>query len=77
MSRSYHVTKKAAVAAFLNGDIEPTYQLSEKEWVKKKQKLARSVASSLSDKRVPVARAIASKEKQCTARARLSREITA
>jgi hypothetical protein len=77
MSRSYHVTKKAAVAAFLNGDIEPTYQLSEKKWVKNKQKLARSRASRLPDKRVPVARAIVGKEKRRTAKARLSREITA
>jgi hypothetical protein len=33
MSRSYHVTKKASIVAFVNGDTEPTYQASEKAWV--------------------------------------------
>jgi hypothetical protein len=42
MSRSYHVTKKAAIVAFMNGDTEPTYQLSEKAWVKNKAEARKS-----------------------------------
>jgi len=38
MSRSYHVTEKRARDAYNQGDIEPTYQASEKSWVKRRQR---------------------------------------
>jgi hypothetical protein len=41
MSRSYHVTNKKAFAAFSEGDVEPSYQASEKLWVKQEQIKAR------------------------------------
>lgn len=74
MSRSYHVTKKAAVAAFVNGDTEPTYQASEKAWVKSKQKQARAMKKAVPDKRVAPTRAIVGREKKRTSDVRSSRE---
>ena len=74
MSRSYHVTKKAAVAAFVNGDTEPAYQASEKAWVKSKQMEARAIKKAVPDMKVAPARAIVGREKKRTLDARSSRE---
>ena|GEM_PF-3137621 len=73
MSRSYHVTEKKALAAFLQGDEEPTYTASEKSWIKRKQKEARSRQSvgnkSLSN------RAIVAEEKKRTELVRSARQL--
>jgi alpha-beta hydrolase superfamily lysophospholipase len=74
MSRSYHVTKKASIVAFVNDDTEPTYQASEKAWVKSKQKQARAIKKAVPEKAVATARAIVAKEKRRTASVRSSRE---
>jgi hypothetical protein len=42
MSRSYHVTEKAARIAFQQGDTQPGYQVSEKACVKKAQRKTRT-----------------------------------
>ncbi|MFT4176743.1 MAG: hypothetical protein QM627_08800 [Luteolibacter sp.] len=46
MSRSYHVTKKKAIEAFREGDLEPAYQQSEKCWVKQRQLKARKTKNT-------------------------------
>jgi len=61
MSRSYHVTEKKALKAFVLGDTEPTYLASEKHWIKKKAKTARTSKKVLSN------RAIVAREKRRTA----------
>jgi hypothetical protein len=42
MTRSYHVTRKAARVARANGDAEPAEHASAKSWVKKTEKMTRS-----------------------------------
>lgn len=66
MSRSYHVTEKAARVAFVNGDCEPMYQASEKSWVKKKQKQARTIRKAVPEKKHAIPRAIVGREKKRT-----------
>jgi hypothetical protein len=68
MSRSYHVTEKAARRAFAEGDTKPTLDASEKSWVKKaaERKRQRSGAA----RRRPSNRAIVSEEKSRTQRVR-------
>jgi hypothetical protein len=72
MSRSYHVTEKKALAAFLQGDEEPSYMASEKSWIKRKQKEARS-PQSLGNKSLSN-RAIVAEEKKRTKHVRSARE---
>jgi hypothetical protein len=64
MSRSYHVTERQARLAFRQGDVEPTYQASEKAWVKKQQTRARKTGVGTTN------RAIVAGEKARTYRAR-------
>jgi hypothetical protein len=45
MSRSYHVTKRAAIRAFSEGDTTPTLDASEKSGIKKIEKRERRVAA--------------------------------
>lgn len=52
MSRSYHVTKKAAQAAFQQGDAEPVYQASEKAWVKTAQTKARTAKVTVTSRAI-------------------------
>lgn len=52
MSRSYHVTEKKASAAFCEGDLEPGYQFSEKQWVKEAQMKARKHGSDVSNRSI-------------------------
>jgi len=66
MSRSYHVTEKAARVAFANGDIEPMYQASEKSWVKKSQKELRAAQRIIPEKKRVISRHIVSHEKRRT-----------
>jgi hypothetical protein len=68
MSRSYHVTSKQAFAAFCQGDVEPTYQGSEKRWVKQEQIKARTQKRDLTN------RSIASAEIARTKRVRNRKE---
>jgi hypothetical protein len=65
MSRSYHVTKKKSVTAFLQGDREPLFATSEKAWIKKKQKEARLTKGVI--EKAPSNRAIVAREKQRSA----------
>jgi hypothetical protein len=65
MSRSYHVTERQARLAFRQGDVEPTYQASEKAWVKKQQTRARKTGVGATTNR-----AIVAGEKARTHRAR-------
>jgi hypothetical protein len=44
MSRSFHVTSRAAIRAFAEGDFAPTADASDKSGVKKKEKIARRLA---------------------------------
>jgi hypothetical protein len=44
MSRSYHVTKRAAIRAFSEGDNAPTLDASEKSDIKKTEKRERRAA---------------------------------
>jgi hypothetical protein len=44
MSRSYHVTKRAAIRALAEGDVMPTADASEKAWVKKAESAQRQRA---------------------------------
>lgn len=74
MSRSYHVTEKAANVAFANGDTTPTYEASEKAWVKKKQKEARAIKKVFPKAPVATARAVVGREKKRTSRVRALRE---
>ena len=46
MSRSYHVTKRAAIRAFAEGDTAPTLDASEKSGIKKMEKRQRRVAAT-------------------------------
>jgi hypothetical protein len=74
MSRSYHITRKAADKAMDEGDLEPTWQASEKRDVKEAitrgRQVARSVAA-LTGRTLTSApnRAYVSKEKGRTAAA--------
>jgi hypothetical protein len=72
MSRSYHVTEKKARTAFLCGDQEPGYMASEKSWIKRKQKEARSPQRA--GNKSPSNRAIVAEEKKRTKRVRQRRE---
>jgi hypothetical protein len=47
MSRSYHVTKRAAIRAFAEGDTAPTEDASEKSGVKKAEKQERGLAATI------------------------------
>jgi hypothetical protein len=47
MSRSYHVTRRAAIRAFAEGDSIPAAQASEKAWVKKAETLERDRARTV------------------------------
>jgi hypothetical protein len=65
MSRSYHVTKKESVAAFLQGDREPLFATSEKAWIKKKEQEARKTKRVLG--KAATNQAIVAREKKRTA----------
>jgi hypothetical protein len=67
MSRSYHVTKKKAVVAFLQDDHEPMFAASEKAWIKKKEKEARSAKATVG--KAPINRAVVARERRRTANA--------
>ena len=45
MSRSYHVTRRAAIRAFAQGDTVPGEAASEKSGIKKEEKRERRVAA--------------------------------
>jgi hypothetical protein len=62
MSRSYHVTEKKAFAAFCEGDVEPSYQGSEKRWVKQEQVKARKHQSSVTNRSIVSAEITRTKE---------------
>jgi len=47
MSRSYHLTRRAAIRAFTDGDTRPAAQASEKAWVKKAETVERSRARTV------------------------------
>jgi hypothetical protein len=47
MSRSYHVTRRAAIRAFAEGDTTPTMDASEKSWIKKAEKRQRLLAAAI------------------------------
>ena len=46
MSRSYHVTKRAAIRAFAEGDTAPTLDASEKSGIKKMEKRQRRIVAT-------------------------------
>ena len=46
MSRSYHVTKRAALRAFAEGDTTPALDASEKSGIKRMEKSERRVATT-------------------------------
>jgi hypothetical protein len=43
MSRSYHVTRRAAIRAFAEGDFEPTVEASDKSGVKSRERQQRQI----------------------------------
>ena len=47
MSRSYHVTKKSAMARFAGGDTEAAVEFSEKTDIKKAQKKYRKIYGTI------------------------------
>jgi len=47
MSRSYHITKKSAMARFASGDTEGAVEFSEKTDVKKTQKKYRKIYGTI------------------------------
>ena len=52
MGRSYHITEKKAFAAFREGDVEPSYQSSEKRWVKQEQIKARKQNNDVTNRSI-------------------------
>jgi hypothetical protein len=65
MTRSYHATRKKADAALNQGDVDPTWQASEKAAVKKRQAGIRS-RSGLPRRKVRPNRSIVASEKKRT-----------
>lgn len=51
MSRSYHVTKRAAIRAFSEGDTTPTLDASEKSGIKKIERRERRVVPATGRRR--------------------------
>jgi hypothetical protein len=72
MSRSFHVTRRASIRAFAEGDTAPAADASDKSGVKKKEKLARRLASAFGHRRKNSA--IVSSEKALTKRVESKRE---
>jgi hypothetical protein len=75
MSRSYHITRKQADKAMDAGDLDPTWQASEKKWVKKKEEETRALSKALPRRAKTPNRAVVSKEKERTARAKPGSKI--
>ena len=72
MSRSFHVTRRAAIRAFAEGDTTPAAGASDKSGVKKKEELARQLAATVGHREKNSA--IVSSEKALTKRVLLKRE---
>jgi hypothetical protein len=68
MSRSYHVTRKQADKAMDAGDLGPTWESSEKAWVKKKEGEKRVLGKALKFRAKVPNRVITAVEKARTAR---------
>jgi hypothetical protein len=72
MSRSFHVTRRAAIRAFAEGDTAPAADASDKSGIKKKEKLARRLAIPFGHRQKNSA--IVSSEKTLTKRVLKKRE---
>jgi hypothetical protein len=72
MSRSFHVTRRAAIHASAEGEFGPTVDASDKSGVKKKEKMARQFAATTGHRQKNSA--IVSTEKALTNRVLKKRE---
>ena len=68
MSRSYHITRKQADKAMNAGDLDTTWEASEKAWVKKAAERKRVLGKALKSRPTVPNRAIVAEEKRRTSR---------
>ena len=76
MSRSYHVTRKQADKAMAAGDMDPTWQASEKAWVKKAEGRKRVLGRALPSRSKTPNHAIVSAEKKRTTKVRTGGDLS-
>ncbi len=70
MSRSYHITRKQADRAMDAGDLDPTWQASEKAWVKNAAEKERALGKTLKVRSKLPNRVIVAEEKGRTSRSK-------